>query len=441
MRCSFWLRATAVLLSPVVLQAQRTSRTPALPAASLKTVTAVVSPTGPYTTITGALAAVAAHGTVVVRAGHYREPTIEIHQPVTVTADSGALLDGEGVRELIVIAADSVTVRGLTFRNTGRSQVEDRAALRITNAYDCRIEGNRFIDTFFGIYLAKVDGCVVRGNRLTGPAGSQMLTGNGIHLWSSRDIEITDNVIHRHRDGIYFEFVRNSTATGNESRGMHRYGLHFMFSDSCRYEGNRFIANTSGVAVMYTNHVVMRGNDFSRNRGPAAYGLLLKEISDSELRDNRFRDNSVALHLEGANRNAIAGNRFEGNGWGVRIMADAQDNQITGNLFARNTFDVSTNSRSSTSTFRSNWWDRYRGYDLDRNGRGDVAFAPVRLFATVATDSPATVLLLRSLLIDLLDLAERVVPMITPEGLVDDAPLMRPPELRLMAGISLATAP
>ncbi|MCU0647895.1 MAG: nitrous oxide reductase family maturation protein NosD [Gemmatimonadaceae bacterium] len=395
--------------------------------------TFVVSSAGPYTRIADALAAAPAHATITVRPGRYREPTVIVRRPVTISGMPGAELDGEGARELLVVAADSVTVRGLTFRNTGRSQVEDRAALRVTNALHCTIERNTFIDTFFGIYLAKVEGCRIHANRLTGPAGSQMLTGNGIHLWSSRDVTITDNVIRRHRDGIYFEFVRHGAAIGNESAGMHRYGLHFMFSDSCRYERNRFVENTSGVAVMYTNHVVMRGNDFSRNRGPAAYGLLLKEISDSELHDNRFRDNSIGLHLEGANRNQIAGNRFEGNGWGVRMMADAQDNLVEGNVFARNTFDVATNSRSSTSTFRGNWWDRYRGYDLDRNGRGDVPFAPVRLFATVATDAPATVLLLRSVLVDLLDLAERVVPMITPEGLVDAAPLMRTPQLRLVA--------
>ncbi|MCU0633703.1 MAG: nitrous oxide reductase family maturation protein NosD [Gemmatimonadaceae bacterium] len=288
----------------------------------------VVSPAGPIARVQDGIAAVARGGVVVIAPGVYREPTILVRQPVRLEGQPGAILDGAGARAILAIGADSVSVRGLTFRNTGRSQVEDRAALRVTEAIDCTIADNTFIDTFFGIYLAKVDGCLVRGNRLTGPAGSQMLTGNGIHLWSSRRVTVTDNVIRRHRDGIYFEFAREGVARNNVSSGMHRYGLHFMFSDSCRYEDNRFVDNSAGVAVMYSNRVVMRGNDFSRNRGPAAYGLLLKDISDSELRDNRFRDNSVGLHLEGASRNVIRGNRFEGNGWGVRMMADAVDNDV-----------------------------------------------------------------------------------------------------------------
>jgi nitrous oxidase accessory protein len=38
---------------------------------------------------------------------------------------------------------------------------------------------------------------------------------------------------------------------------------------------------------------------------------------------------------------------------------------------------------------------------------------------------PAAMVLLRTLLVELLDVAERVVPALTPEALVDDAPLMR----------------
>jgi nitrous oxidase accessory protein len=84
------------------------------------------------------------------------------------------------------------------------------------------------------------------------------------------------------------------------------------------------------------------------------------------------------------------------------------------NIFESNAFDVGTNSRSNVSTFAENYWDRYRGYDLDRDGIGDVPHAPVRLFALVVEQTPATLILLRSLLVDLLDLAERVIPALTP---------------------------
>lgn len=382
---------------------------------------------GTVTRLSDAVARVSRYGVVRVRAGIYREPTVIVRQPLTLTGDSGAVLDGEGQRELLVVGADSVTVRGLTFRNTGTSQATDRAALRFVEAAGCLVEYNRFENTLFGIYLQRASACLVRRNVLQGMAGSQTVTGNGLHSWSSRDVVFEDNVIDGHRDGIYFEFTVGGVARRNISRHSRRYGLHFMFSDSCRYENNTFLANESGVAVMYAKYVTMIGNRFERNRGSAAYGVLLKEISDSELRGNVFVENSIGLHLEGANRNRIADNDFVRNGWGVRIMADAQENVLRGNLFSGNVFDVGTNSRLNFSTFTGNWWDRYRGYDLDRDGRGDVAHRPVRLFALLVEQSPAALVLVRSLLVDVLDVAERVVPTLTPETLRDEAPLMRAP--------------
>lgn len=392
--------------------------------------TIVVSATGEpgaVRRLAEAVARVPRHGVVRVRAGVYREPTVIVRQPLTLVGDSGAVLDGEGQRELLVVGADSVTVRGLTFRNTGTSQATDRAALRIVESAGCLIEYNRFDNTLFGIYLQRASACLVRRNVLQGMSGSQTVTGNGLHSWSSRDVVFEDNIIDGHRDGIYFEFTVGGVARRNISRHSRRYGLHFMFSDSCRYENNTFLANESGVAVMYAKYVSMIGNRFERNRGSAAYGVLLKEISDSELRGNTFVENSIGLHLEGANRNQIADNDFLRNGWGVRIMADAQENVLRGNLFAGNVFDVGTNSRLNYSTFTGNWWDRYRGFDLDRDGRGDVAHRPVRLFALLVEQSPAALVLVRSLLVDVLDVAERVVPTLTPETLRDEAPLMRAP--------------
>jgi nitrous oxidase accessory protein len=417
-----WITALVVVAS--MLPHSLAAMTPAWRLAD----TIIVSPqSGGAHPIADAVHRVARGGVVRLRAGVYAEQTIIIEQPLTLEGEQGAVLDGQGVRELLVVHADSVTIRRLTLRNTGTSQATDRAALRVIESAGCLIEYNRFENTLFGIYLQKSSACLVRRNVLDGMAGSQTVTGNGLHLWASRDIVLEDNVIRGHRDGIYFEFVRNSIARRNVSERSKRYGLHFMFSDSCRYEGNAFRENESGVAVMYSNHVHITDNEFVRNKGSAAYGLLLKEITDSEIRRNRFVDNSVAMHLEGASRDSITDNDFVRNGWAVRVLADAQDNVLRGNAFVGNVFDVGTNSRRNYSTFDGNFWDRYRGYDLDRNGTGDVAHSPVRLFALLVEQAPAALILTRSVLVDLLDAAERVLPMLSPETMRDRAPLMHAP--------------
>ena len=121
----------------------------------------------------------------------------------------------------------------------------------------------------------------------------------------------------------------------------------------------------------------------------------------------------------------VDGNTFAGNGWAVRLRASAQDARFTGNDFLDNSFDVSTNSRQSQATFAGNHWDAYRGHDLDRDGVGDVPFRPVRLFSLLVERYPPTLALLRSLIVDLLDAAERVLPVLTPEAVLDSSPAMR----------------
>ena len=173
-----------------------------------------------------------------------------------------------------------------------------------------------------------------------------------------------------------------------------------MFSDGCVYEGNEFLENSSGVAVMYTKRVRMLDNLFQDNWGGAAFGLLLKDITDSEIRGNRFVRNTVAIYAEGSNRLTVEENELRENGWAVKIMANSQDNRFSRNDFFGNTFDVATNSRRAYSTFQGNYWDNYQGYDLDRDGVGDVPFHPVRLFSLIAEQNepvphPSPVLLRR----------------------------------------------
>ena len=97
----------------------------------------------------------------------------------------------------------------------------------------------------------------------------------------------------------------------------------------------------------------------------AAYGLLLKEISDSYVIGNRFNNNS-GIYMEGASRIRIEKNIFNQNGWAMKIQASCMDSQVTGNNFLSNTFDIGTNGTLVLNSFNNNYWDKYEGYDLTR---------------------------------------------------------------------------
>ncbi len=382
-----------------------------------------VGPTG-EATIGDALAAARPGDRILIEAGTYAEHELVVDVPVQIIGVGNPVIDAGG-NQAFTITADGVSVRGLVIRNVTVSFIEDRAAIKVDGAHDCLIEDNRLENTFFGIYLAKSADCQLRRNEIMGSGRRETQSGNGIHLWYSRDVIVEDNRISGHRDGIYFEFVEGGAIRRNISTRNVRYGLHFMFSDRCRYRDNHFEGNGAGVAVMYTEHVEMVGNVFKDNWGGSSYGLLMKDISDSRIADNLFSGNSTGLYAEGMNRTVVESNDFESNGWAVRIMANSMGNTFAENNFVGNTFDVATNSRNNFSTFERNYWDNYTGYDLDRDGFGDTPFRPVRLFSQIVQQNEPALMLLRSFFVSILDFAERIVPILTPDTLVDSKPVMR----------------
>jgi nitrous oxidase accessory protein len=105
------------------------------------------------------------------------------------------------------------------------------------------------------------------------------------------------------------------------------------------------------------------------------------------------------------------------------------DNEIVNNNFQGNTFDMGTNGSLVLNTFNNNYWDKYEGYDINKDGLGDIPYHPLSLFAVLVEKNPSAMLLFRSFMITLLDKSEKVLPSITPDNFVDKAPLMKPLKL------------
>jgi nitrous oxidase accessory protein len=245
-------------------------------------------------------------------------------------------------------------------------------------------------------------------------------------MWKCNRITVQNNIIKGHRDGIYFEFVTNSLIKNNHSEKNLRYGLHFMFSHNDEYQDNVFVNNGAGVAVMYTKGVKMINNTFEHNWGSSSYGLLLKDIRDSFVRGNKFTRNSIGIFMEGSSRIEFKENEFTGNGYAIRLQASCDDNVFERNNFSQNTFDMVTNGTLVLNKINSNYWDKYEGYDLNKDTIGDIPYRPVSMYGMIVERMPTAVLLWRSFLVYLIDRTEKAIPVITPENLKDDLPSMKP---------------
>jgi nitrous oxidase accessory protein len=364
--------------------------------------------------------------TVLVEQGHYHEKNIIINKSIFLIGINHPVLDGDNKYEVISIKANGVVVDGFKVIHSGISSIEDYAGIKIYSCRDVVIRNNILEDTFFGIYTQYGTNCTIEKNKLVSYSKEEQQSGNGIHCWKADSMRIIANTVSGHRDGIYFEFVTNSIIWRNISEKNLRYGLHFMFSNNDAYIGNIFKNNEAGVAVMFSNHVKMIHNYFEENWGDGAYGLLLKEISDSYIETNRFVKNTIGIFMEGASRIQLEKNVFESNGWAMKIQASCMEVTLLKNNFKSNTFDVGTNGNLVLNTFTNNYWDKYEGYDLNKDMLGDIPYRPVSLYAMIIEQNPPAMILFRSLMTSLLDKTEKILPSLTPENLKDEHPLMKP---------------
>jgi nitrous oxidase accessory protein len=359
-----------------------------------------------------------------VKEGIYNEYGIVIDKPLFILGENYPIIDAQEQGDIIRIVADSVVISGLELRNVGISHIKDLAGINVYNCDGCQILNNKLTNTFFGVYMQKSRNCVIRDNVIIAQAVAEMSSGNAIHLWYCKKLEIINNKCIRHRDGIYLEFVDSSRIESNLSSKNIRYGLHFMFSNYDNYRNNTFDDNGSGVAVMFSKYINMTGNKFHNNWGNSSYGLLLKDITDSNILNNDFRRNTTGIYAESATRIIIKNNDFQYNGWAIKMLGSSMYNEFTNNNLIGNTIDLTTNTVRNTNIYTENYWSNYTGYDLDRDGYGDIPHKPIQLFSHIVGLVPEAIILVRSPLVDLLNFIEDTTPVFTPEGLEDIRPSM-----------------
>src|SRR5690606_35597336 len=95
------------------------------------------------------------------------------------------------------------------------------------------------------------------------------------------------------------------------------------------------------------------------------------------------------------------------------------------NIYLEISIDVGTNGSLVLISCYRIYWTKYEGYDIKKDGIGDVPLQPVSMYSVIVEQNPNALILLRSFTISLIDKAEKAIPSLAPENLFDDSPLMK----------------
>jgi nitrous oxidase accessory protein len=328
------------------------------------------------------LLAAAPGRTITVDGGVHQGPIV-VRGPLTVLGINHPVIDGNGAGSVVTIEGTDVVFRGFVVRNSGRNVTEEAAGITVTGDRH-QVESNEIRDVYFGIHIAGGTQHLIDHNVIAPGEKHGARPGHGISVWHARDTRIRWNRIAEARDGIYLSFTDGILVSDNDVTRC-RYGVHSMYSQNATFERNRLTSNLLGAALMMSDRLVLRGNRIEQHReGPAAYGVLLKDIGDLRAEDNRILANRVGIYAEAVpsqpgrhalvRRNVIAGNEV-----GLALQSNATMT-VTANLIADNLTDVRSVGRQLSPSMqwslkgRGNAWSQYRGYDADRDGIGDVPY-------------------------------------------------------------------
>ena len=382
-----------------------------------------------FSSISAALHKAKAKDEILIYGKKIYKERLVIQKPITLKGVGTPIIDGGQRGDVIKVNADNVTIEGLQIQNSARSSQVDYCGVHVKDAQFVIVRNCVFRKNQFSVMFQNCKNGLIANNNISSNITYNPIMGNAVHCWKSDNMHITGNNIGHNRDGIYLEFVNNSHIDHNTVSGCARYGLHFMFSHFNVYNSNRFNHNQAGVAVMFAHNVEMINNTFEFNRGTSSYGLLIKELQYSTIKGNRFLDNTVGLLIDGGSDLNVHHNVIKNNGWGMRLISASTNDTIVHNNFLGNTFDMTTNVSYNRNNVNGNYWDKYEGYDLNKDGYGDVPFHPLSLFSMLAEQNENVLFFFHSFLMNLLDATEKVLPSITPDNYVDNYPHMNPYKL------------
>lgn len=374
-----------------------------------------------------ALTEAAAGAVLLLEPGLHPGP-IRITRPVTIWGPPTAILRSTGEGTTLSVEAAGTKLSGFTVDGSGSRFDTTDAAVRV-RADDVEVRGLSVVHSLFGILVELSKRAEIRDNLVEGTGQpAHGLRGDGIRLWETTDSVVSGNRVRDARDVVVW-YSSHNRVVGNDVRGC-RYGTHFMYSHENLVADNRYRDNVVGIFVMYSHDVSIERNLIAHCSGAAGVGLGVKESGNLTVAANAFLANTTSIYLDTSPLDRNQTNRFRGNhirmsDAGVVFHASPERNEFEDNSLRDNTHQVQVGGGGDAmrTSWRGNCWDDYQGYDLDGDGRGDVAYELRSLSSDLLGKQPELALLRGTPALAMVDLVGEVLPLFAPQQLlVDESP-------------------
>jgi nitrous oxidase accessory protein len=207
-----------------------------------------------------------------------------------------------------------------------------------------------------------------------------------------------------------------------------------MYADRNEIRSNRFRDNSVGIFLMFSRGSTLANNTITGASERFGIGLGLKEVSDCIIENNTILYNARGLYLDQSPYQPDTVNKFFGNRFLYNAVAIQMQGMLLGSLYENNDFlgniaDISNDSpesKLSLNRWFRNSWDKYEGFDRNRDGYGDTPHEVYAYADQLWSHRPATRFFYAAPIISIMNFIARLMPFSEPALLaVDPQPVVR----------------
>ncbi|QOP46528.1 nitrous oxide reductase family maturation protein NosD [Sulfurimonas paralvinellae] len=305
--------------------------------------------------------------------------SVHIDKPISIIGqDKGVIIDGENNGTVITVKSSYVTLKNLTIINSGDRHEKVDAAISMSDASQCEISKCKIDNCLFGIDLQMVHNSIIANNEITSKDFELGLRGDGLRLWYSNDNIVKGNSLIKSRDMVVW-YSHGNKIIDNYGRE-NRYSLHFMYAGKNLIKNNHYELNSVGIFFMYSQDSVAVGNVVKSSQGATGMGIGLKDVSNFTIKDNTVIYCAQGMYIDRSpfepdSHNWIEGNKILYNAEAMHFHSVSEHNIIKDNIVMGNIEDIvndSRGSRTNQNEISGNYWDKYEGFDKNRDGIGDT---------------------------------------------------------------------
>lgn len=361
-------------------------------------------------------------GTLRLSPGVHAGP-VTLSRPIVLDGGGKAIIDGGGKRSVLRVNTGNAVVRGLILRNTGNSHDQMDSGIAIEGDSN-RIEDNVIEDALFGIVLKQSNHNLVRRNHIRSKAAELSMRGESVRLWNSIGNRIEDNDIADTRDFTLMNSPNNHVS-GNSIRGS-RYGMHLIFSPNSHVEKNRLSYNATGIVVLNSDYITIRGNTLQHTANIGGACIAIKKSTEILAEGNQIVHCATAILSDSPvgdlNRLVFRNNRIAHNTTGVQLYGERGGHIFENNRFEKNLLQVvmSGSGDALANRWHGNYWDDYEGFDLNHDGIGDTPHEIYAYADRIWIETPAASFFRNSPALEVLDFLERLAPFSAPDLILRD---------------------